>query len=330
MAHCPAGSAYHLPDALGSVRQMADPDAAAIFAQSYEPYGNVLGVSGESRTPYGFAGEWMDRTGLMHLRARYYAPYFGAFVQPDPWGGEPSIPSTMHEYLYALNNPVINVDPSGQVVCLYGIDPATGECRARPEGLPWWLQTPSGPLGVVSRSVQFSPGGYLQYVIYAALACTPYLAQYVREAAPAIPGQISPAPPIELPQLEDPPNIYYSKRMITRMADHLGFLFGYGAAGLPGFPNPFDRHDRNRTNDPSVNARHIRNSLKGLERNLQGSDLRSYLRETLTRHQYQQLTRALDNLLIDIGDQGYFYEQMGPEVANQIADLLGEMGYAIP
>jgi RHS repeat-associated protein len=110
----PSGWAYHLPDALGSVRQMADPVAAAIFAQSYEPYGNVLDVSGEARTPFGFAGEWMDRTGLMHLRARYYAPYFGTFIQPDPWPGSGMAPDTLHPYLYAGANPIVYRDPSGR------------------------------------------------------------------------------------------------------------------------------------------------------------------------------------------------------------------------
>jgi RHS repeat-associated protein len=108
----PDGWAYHLPDALGSVRPMADPNAGATFAQAYEPYGNVLGVAGEARTPYGFAGEWMDRTGLAHLRARYYAPYFGAFVQPDPWPGSAMTPDTLLPYLYAGANPIVYRDPS--------------------------------------------------------------------------------------------------------------------------------------------------------------------------------------------------------------------------
>ena len=34
--------AYHLPDALGSVRQMADAAGAISYAQSYEPYGAAV------------------------------------------------------------------------------------------------------------------------------------------------------------------------------------------------------------------------------------------------------------------------------------------------
>jgi RHS repeat-associated protein len=56
----------------------------------------------------------MDRTGLVHLRARYYAPYFGAFIQPDSWRGSTLAPDTLHPYLYAGANPVVYRDPSGR------------------------------------------------------------------------------------------------------------------------------------------------------------------------------------------------------------------------
>jgi hypothetical protein len=62
---------------------MADVNAAAIFAQSYEPYGNVLDVAADARTPYGFTGEWMDRTGLAHLRARSALEKVGCDSSPD-------------------------------------------------------------------------------------------------------------------------------------------------------------------------------------------------------------------------------------------------------
>ena len=66
--------AYHLPDALGSVRQLVDAAGAISAAQSFEPYGEALAAFGSQQTAYGFAGEWTDGTGLQYLRARYYAP----------------------------------------------------------------------------------------------------------------------------------------------------------------------------------------------------------------------------------------------------------------
>ena len=66
--------AYHLPDALGSVRQLADASGAISHAQAFEPYGESLAAFGSLASSYGFAGEWTDGTGLQYLRARYYAP----------------------------------------------------------------------------------------------------------------------------------------------------------------------------------------------------------------------------------------------------------------
>lgn len=37
-----AGWVYHLGDALGSVRQLAEPSGVVAMAQSYEPFGETL------------------------------------------------------------------------------------------------------------------------------------------------------------------------------------------------------------------------------------------------------------------------------------------------
>ncbi len=58
--------AYHLPDALGSVRQLADAAGAVSYAQSFEPYGEVLTAGGSQESAYGFAGEWTDGTELQN------------------------------------------------------------------------------------------------------------------------------------------------------------------------------------------------------------------------------------------------------------------------
>lgn len=63
--------------------------------------------------PYGFAGEWRDATGLIYLRARYYVPYFGTFMQPDPFSGYSARPMTQNPYVHAFNNPVLLTDPTG-------------------------------------------------------------------------------------------------------------------------------------------------------------------------------------------------------------------------
>ena len=106
--------AYHLPDALGSVRQLADAAGAASYAQGFEPYGEMLTAGGSQQSGYGFAGEWTDATGLQYLRARYYAPEVGRFISSDPFNGQVINPQSLNNYGYAFSNPINQTDPSGK------------------------------------------------------------------------------------------------------------------------------------------------------------------------------------------------------------------------
>src|SRR5205809_613071 len=60
--------AYHLTDALGSVRQLADGSGALTLVRGYEPYGEIVNITGAGTTVYGFTGEQRDATGLEYLR----------------------------------------------------------------------------------------------------------------------------------------------------------------------------------------------------------------------------------------------------------------------
>ena len=108
-----AGPEYFLGDALGSVRQVTDPAAEAVLTRSYQPYGEVLNQNGESGTPYGFTGEWVDQTGLVYLRARHYDPNQGRFLTKDVWQGKSHQPMSYNNWLYVYDNPLVYVDPSG-------------------------------------------------------------------------------------------------------------------------------------------------------------------------------------------------------------------------
>jgi RHS repeat-associated protein len=110
----PTGWQYHLGDALRSVRELVDPAQGVALALSYEPYGRILGSTGDAVSQYGFAGEWADSTGLIHLRARYLNATHGRFLQRDIWTGSVDIPYTQNPYPYAASNPVNVRDPSGR------------------------------------------------------------------------------------------------------------------------------------------------------------------------------------------------------------------------
>jgi RHS repeat-associated protein len=105
---------YLVPDALGSVRQIADASGNIILTQDYEPYGSVLNSSGGGKSTYGFTGEERDPSGLLFLRARYMQPRLGIFLSRDMWAGNYRQPFTLQGYAYVQANPINLADPSGQ------------------------------------------------------------------------------------------------------------------------------------------------------------------------------------------------------------------------
>ncbi len=48
----------------------------------------------------------------------------GRMMSPDPLGGDLTNPQSLNKYAYALNNPLINTDPTGLYVCKDGKDGA--------------------------------------------------------------------------------------------------------------------------------------------------------------------------------------------------------------
>lgn len=54
-------------------------------------------------------------TGFYYLRARYLNTWSGRFMTSDSYEGMDSDPQSLHKYLYANNNPVMNIDPSGHL-----------------------------------------------------------------------------------------------------------------------------------------------------------------------------------------------------------------------
>lgn len=107
---------YFLGDALGSVRQVADASGLPALERSYAPYGAVLSSRGSAASAYGYTGEWTDASGLVNLRARYYAPYLNQFIQPDTIIPEPYVPRDWNRYMYVRGNPVNFIDPGGMCI----------------------------------------------------------------------------------------------------------------------------------------------------------------------------------------------------------------------
>jgi RHS repeat-associated protein len=112
-----AGSTvYYHVDGLGSTRVLTDTQGQVIASYDYEAFGELINSTGSAANNYLFAGEQYDANlGDYYLRQRFYNPSTGRFGRRDTWEGSVNDPLSLHKYLYAHGNPVINIDPSGLV-----------------------------------------------------------------------------------------------------------------------------------------------------------------------------------------------------------------------
>ena len=102
-------------DALGSVANLTSSSGATRWTYAYEPFGTTRVETSNSgpTNVLKFTGEYLDPTGLYHLRARQYDPTLGRFPQRDPVEAPTKIPR-ISAYAYAGNQPTVFVDPSGR------------------------------------------------------------------------------------------------------------------------------------------------------------------------------------------------------------------------
>jgi RHS repeat-associated protein len=99
-------------DALGSVWALTDAGGRVTDSHAYDELGRLGQHRDPSTQRLGFAGEPRDpETGLSYLRARYYDPSIGRFVQRDPFAGRMRRPRTLNRQVYVCDNPINLTDP---------------------------------------------------------------------------------------------------------------------------------------------------------------------------------------------------------------------------
>lgn len=75
----------------------------------YDTFGNLLKHKENLTNRILYTGQQYDQeTGQCYLRARYYNPVVGRFLQEDTYRGD-----GLNLYTYCANNPVVYFDPSG-------------------------------------------------------------------------------------------------------------------------------------------------------------------------------------------------------------------------
>ena len=105
---------YYHYDGLGSVCSLSDSKESIKAIYSYDAFGQTRKEMGHVDNDFRFTGEQMDdETGLIYLRARYYDPDTGRFINKDPIQGIGTMTQSINRYVYSMNNPVNLVDPSG-------------------------------------------------------------------------------------------------------------------------------------------------------------------------------------------------------------------------
>lgn len=98
----------------GDVTELTDNIGSVVKSYKYDAFGNEENPDSLDNNPYRYTGEYFDEeTGTIYLRARYYNPATGRFLNQDSYLGNSNDPLSLNLYTYAHNNPVMGVDPSG-------------------------------------------------------------------------------------------------------------------------------------------------------------------------------------------------------------------------
>jgi RHS repeat-associated protein len=106
---------YQVTNHLGTAVLDLDATGGVIGYEEYFPFGGTAFLAGDrlrevERREYRYCGkERDDATGLYYFEYRYYAPWIGHWLSPDPIGPQ----DTLNLYAYVLNNPINLVDPEG-------------------------------------------------------------------------------------------------------------------------------------------------------------------------------------------------------------------------
>ncbi|AKG34398.1 RHS repeat-associated core domain-containing protein [Paenibacillus durus] len=105
---------YYLYNGHGDVVQIVDTSGNPVNSYAYDAWGNITSQTEGTSNSFKYAGEVYDaETGLYYLRARYYDPSIGRFLNEDTYEGQIDNPLSQNLYTYVENNPLIYTDPTG-------------------------------------------------------------------------------------------------------------------------------------------------------------------------------------------------------------------------
>ncbi|WP_442601937.1 RHS repeat-associated core domain-containing protein [Paenibacillus sp. KN14-4R] len=110
---------YYLHNGHGDVVSITDDQGNKLAEYKYDIWGKILPAEDNNLVNkvdniFFYSGEYYDElTELQYLRARWYDPSIGRFIQEDRYEGQNDNPLSLNLYTYAENNPLIYTDPTG-------------------------------------------------------------------------------------------------------------------------------------------------------------------------------------------------------------------------
>ncbi len=102
---------------MGSTLLLLDQDHEIRKTYRYDAFGNLLEETGDIANRLMYTGQMYDGAAVQYyLRARFYNPAIGRFMQEDTYRGD-----GLNLYAYCANNPMMYYDPSGFAqLCING------------------------------------------------------------------------------------------------------------------------------------------------------------------------------------------------------------------
>ncbi len=107
---------YYGYDGNGNTRFLTTTNGTISDTYIYDAFGVLITSTGTTANFYKYSGEQFDpNLGFYYLRSRYLNPNTGRFWTRDLFEGNRQEPRSLHKYVYAVNDPVDNVDPLGNI-----------------------------------------------------------------------------------------------------------------------------------------------------------------------------------------------------------------------